>query len=294
MSGAIPEYAIPPYAIPPYAIPTTASDSEESGITDIAFQQSPDPILWCTTTTGTLISMTYEREQNVIAWSRHPLRTGDTVESVAVIPVENEDEVWLVVTRVINGTTVSYLEQMQPRDFGDDQEDCWFVDSGLSLDTADADGIVTGLDHLEGEEVVILVDGAVAPRQTVSGGSVNVGSVIVSRAIVGLPFRYTLKPMRFDLEKDGTTKGTLKRFSELVISFFESLNAEYGEDTDSLFKIDWRTEETLGSPPELYTGDKLVTHEGGFSTEDPVVISGDDPVPCTVRALIPRVETTGR
>lgn len=273
---------------------TTAPEVEEYGITSVAFQKNPDPILWATRTDGTLLSLTYEREQNVLAWARHPMKTGDTVSSVAVIPGASEDEVWLVVARSIDGSTVYYLEQMQPRDFGDYQKNAWFVDSGLSYDGADADGIVTGLDHLEGEEVVILVDGAVAPRQTVASGSVNVGSAITSKAIVGLPFRYTLQPMRFDLDLNGTTKGTLKRFAEVVISFFETLNAEYGEDTSSLLKIDWRTEETYGSPPALYSGDKVVTHEGGFSVDDPLVISSDDPTPCTVLALIPRVNPTGR
>lgn len=259
----------------------------------MAFQQNPDPILWCVVTTGTLISMTYEREQDVIAWSRHPLRTGDTAASVAVIPGEDEDEVWLVVTRVVNGSTIRYLEQMQPR-IVDDQEDEWFVDSGLSLDAADADGIVSGLDHLEGEEVAILVDGAVAPRQTVATGSVNVGCPILGKAIVGLPFRYVLKPMRFDLQVDGTTKGSTKRVPEVVLNFVKTLNAEYGMDLDNLFKIDWRTEETLGSPPELYTGDKVVTHEGGFDPEDSIIVTGDDPLPCTVRAIVPRISEIGR
>lgn len=217
--------------------------------------------------------------------------------SVAVIASATEDEVWLVVARVIGGTTVRYLEQMQPREV-DDQEDMWFVDSGLSLDTADADGLVSGLEHLEGEEVAILVDGAVVPRQTVVGGSVNVGIPIVAKCIVGLPFRYKLKPMRFDLQVGGGTKGTLKRFAELVVSFYRTLNAEYGTDAQlaagKLFKINWRTTEPYGTPPALYTGDKVVTCEGGFDVEDSIVLTGDDPLPCVVRAMIPRIEVTGR
>ena len=43
----------------------------EGGITSMAFQRNPDPILWCTRDDGTLLSMTYEREQNVVGWARH-------------------------------------------------------------------------------------------------------------------------------------------------------------------------------------------------------------------------------
>jgi hypothetical protein len=54
----------------------------DSGIVGMAFQRNPDPILWCFRDDGTLISMTYEREQNVVGWARHPFRRGDDAESV--------------------------------------------------------------------------------------------------------------------------------------------------------------------------------------------------------------------
>jgi hypothetical protein len=62
---------------------------------------------------------------------------------------------------------------------------------------------------------------------------------------------------------------------------------------NSLFRIDWRTTEAYGTPPELYTGDKILQPEGGFSPEDSLIVTGNDPLPCTVRALIPRIEITG-
>lgn len=104
----------------------------ETGITSIAHQRNPDSILWCTLTDGTLLSMTYEREQNVIAWAKHLLGgTSTVVVSVAVIPGSSEDEVWVAVQRTIDSSTVTYIEQMQPRVFGN-QEDAFFVDSGLT------------------------------------------------------------------------------------------------------------------------------------------------------------------
>jgi hypothetical protein len=133
----------------------------------------------------------------------------------------------------------------------------------------------------------------VHPPQTVTSGAITLTEA-ASRVIVGLPFRYELKPMRFDLQVDGTTKGSLKRIAEVVISFYRTLNAEYGTDTDNLFNIDWRTEEAYGSPPALFTGDKVVAHEGGFSVEDEFVITGNDPMPCVVRAIVPRIEVVGR
>jgi hypothetical protein len=47
-------------------------------ITTMAYQRKPESILWATLSDGTLISCTYDPVQNVIAWARHPMPTGDT------------------------------------------------------------------------------------------------------------------------------------------------------------------------------------------------------------------------
>lgn len=69
---------------------------------------------------------------DTLAWARH--KTGvdqdDEFESVAVIPGANSEEVWVVVNRTIDGTDYKFVEQFQPVDFGD-QNDAWFVDSGI-------------------------------------------------------------------------------------------------------------------------------------------------------------------
>ena len=220
--------------------------------------------------------------------------TGE-VESVAVIPADTEDEVWISVLRTVNGSPARYIEQMQPRAFGT-REDAFFVDCGIIYD-GDPASTFTGLDHLEGETVAILGDGAVYPAQVVSGGSVTI-SEEVSKAVIGLPFRFNLKPMRLDQlyanAPTGASKGSYKKIAELVISFMDTLNAQYGISSDELFDIDWRTTEVYDAPPDLYTGDKVVVLDGGFDPEDPILISGADPLPCIVRAIIARLDVVGR
>jgi hypothetical protein len=222
-----------------------------------------------------------------------PLMKATTrAESVCVIPSSSEDEVWLTCARLINGSEVRYIERMKPRNWGTDQEDCFFVDSGLTYDST-ATSTLTGLDHLEGEEVVILGDGAVFPSQTVSSGSITLPES-VSVAQVGLPYTYKLKPMRMDQASgDGTSKGSIKKIREVVVSFFKTLNARYGDGTTTRdFK--WRTTEAYSSPPDLFTGDKKAPAVGGYDVDDPIEITGSDPLPCTVCAIILRDEVTGR
>lgn len=100
----------------------------ESGITDMAYQQEEDAIIWATTADGALIGCTYLRDQNVVAWHRHPVGGELTlVESVAVIPSADSlrDELWTTVKRRVNGITKRFVEYLNPS---------IYVDSGLILD----------------------------------------------------------------------------------------------------------------------------------------------------------------
>ena len=212
--------------------------------------------------------------------------------SVCVIPGDTEDEIWVSVGRSINGTLVRYIERMKPRNWGSDMEDMFFVDSGLTYDSTST-STITGLDHLEGETVSILADGAVQPSQVVSGGSINLtDAALVVQA--GLSYTYKLKPMRMDQAYDGTSKGSIKKIYEAVVSFYKTLNARYGDGTDT-YDWDWReTSAEYTTPPDLVTGDKVATVDGGFSSEDSFQIEGSDSLPCTVRCIIPRIDVTGR
>ena len=111
------------------------------GIVDMAYQQSPNDILWCVRTDGLMATLTRQIDQRVIAWSRQITGrdpTGvyhATFKSVAVVPIEEgDDEVWVIVRRYINGAYVQYIEFFMPREFAYDHE-MFFVDSGLTLNS---------------------------------------------------------------------------------------------------------------------------------------------------------------
>ena len=93
----------------------------ESGITDMAYQRVPDPMLWCTRDDGEMAVLSYERSQDVWSWCR--LITADNTsnssyESVAVIPTNSEEEqIWYSVKRTIGGSTVRLIEYFAARAF---------------------------------------------------------------------------------------------------------------------------------------------------------------------------------
>jgi hypothetical protein len=264
----------------------------ESGVICSAYQRNPDSILWCVLDDGSLISLVYEREQNVIAWSKHPI--GGEVQSVCVIPSTDEDEVWLTISRLINGTSTVFIERMTPRVYGD-QEDAFFVDCGITKTYANATTAITGLSWLIGETVAILGDGGVQANQEVSVTGTLTLTTGVLKVTIGIPYTYVLEPMRMDISgAGGTTHGSIMRINEIVVSFLESYGAQYGKDDSSLFDFDWPTNVTYGTAPALFTGDLVASFDGGFDTDDELIITGSNPMPCIIRAIVLRIDKTGR
>jgi len=101
---------------------------------EIAYQQSPDTVLWCVTTSGTIATMTREVDQEVQGWSRQT--TEGNYESIATIPSQDSahDEVWVIVSRVVSGSTLRYVERFKSQVVPDRQDQCFYVHSGLSYD----------------------------------------------------------------------------------------------------------------------------------------------------------------
>jgi len=281
----------------------------EGGVKWLAYQENPEPILWFGLNDGYLRSMTYEREQNVVACAKHPI--DGTVQSGCVIPSTKEDEIWLSVKRTVNGEEVEYIEKFMPRKWGDSQSDCFFIDCGITYDGQETN-IIRGLGHLEGETVSILGDGGVIQEQTVTNGTITFPEgVTAAKAQVGKSYTYKLEPMRPDIPMAGqTTHGSVVKVSEMAISFLNtlgaqysspedslyrySLGAKYGTSDDELYEIEWRTTEAFDMPPRLFTGDVTVAVDGGFSVDNNLIISGSAPLPCTIRSMIPRMEKVGR
>jgi hypothetical protein len=112
------------------------------GIVQWAFQQQPYPILWAVTADGALIGCTRDKRTDLKGWFRRT--TDGLVESVAVIPGDTQDEVWCVVKRTIGVSSYRFVEQMQPFEWGTEQRDCFFVDSGVTWDGGAAK-TVTGI-----------------------------------------------------------------------------------------------------------------------------------------------------
>lgn len=262
------------------------------GVVALAYQQEPWSIVWACRTDGELIGFTYQRDESVTAWHRHPLAGGGLVEALAVIPGSGFDQLWMVVRRDIDGTSVRYVEVLEdPLQDDQDAAEAVLVDSALVYDGAATDTI-TGLDHLEGEMVAIWTDLGVHPPRVVTGGAVGL-DFEVTRAAAGLAPTWKLQPMRFEAgAQAGIAQAQTKRVDQVAVRLHRSTGVRIGRDELHLDDIVIRTaEDLLGAAPNLITGDRRVTFNGRYDTDGSVLLQGSDPGPVTVVAVIARLAT---
>jgi hypothetical protein len=272
-----------------------------SGIVDLAYQGEPYSILWCVLSSGRLLGFTYDQEQDVTGWHRHPIGGDGIVESVAVIPTPDgaRDELWMVVRRTINGETKRYVEYMErpwegPDEDGspgDEQADAFYVDSGLTY-SGSPTTTLSGLDHLEGETVQILADGAVQPDKVVSGGAITL-SRAASKVHVGLQYISRLVPMRLEAgATDGTSQGKIKRVHAATVRFLDTLGGKIGRYGSTLDELSLRNPATpMDQAPPISSGDTQVDFGGDYDRDALIEIRQEQPLPMTVVAIMPRLRT---
>ena len=105
-----------------------------NGIIETAYQEVPDTILWCVTTDGTIATMTREIDQEVQGWTLQ--NTTGRYESIAVMPSQSYkmDEVWVVVQRIVDGSTKRYIEYFEDINLPDRQDQLVYLHSSLQFD----------------------------------------------------------------------------------------------------------------------------------------------------------------
>jgi hypothetical protein len=349
-----------------------------NGITDVDYAQEPDSIYWAVRDDGTLLGMTYQRQEDIIAWHRHimggsykltfngasdvtdysvdanyngyitisshGLNTGDSVvysagggtklsglvdgdtyfvykkdvnnielastyeqaidrtilqigdgvganhslkaqaqvKSVSTISEDTENQTWIIVRRRINGNIVQYVEYLDP---------LIKLDSGLSGVVNGDSTSITGLDHLEGEEVQILIGDAVYPNQTVTNGaiSINLPSNTSYKSIeIGLGYTSRIKTMRVEAgSQAGTAQGRKKRYNEVMVRLHKTVGIIINGD-----QLPFRTSSTpMGQNIPEFTGDKRVTNLG-WDRDGQIEIKQEQPLPMTVLGITGTLVTT--
>lgn len=267
------------------------------GITDFAYQQEPDGVVWCVRADGTLLGLTYRREEEVVAWHKHVIggeyNGGQAVvESIATLPSDTgQDELYMLVKRTINGATKRYVEQMRSFDFGGVTTGAFFVDCGLRY-SGSAVGSLSGLYHLEGETLNVLANGATHPDREVTNGGI-VLAFDATTAAVGYGYTSSMQTMRIEAgSADGTSQGKPKRIHAITLRLLETVGIEVGNSSSENDRVFFRDSSmAMNQAVPLFTGDKDIEFPGGYDNNDRLYIRQTQPLPMSVLALFPRMNT---
>ncbi len=353
--------------------------SRDSGIVDMAFQLAPWRVVWCAREDGWLIGMTYYPKHEVYGWHSHYVN-GD-IKSIGVIPGSVEDELWMIVEREIDGSTVKYIERMASSFKANDTVDAFFVDSGLSLDnrldieaisyadpgvititdhgfldgdivtiraidqtdkfgnilageedyqsfqgekfivtnkTADTfqatlDGsvvdfseyktiesgtaaynqtVITGLAHLEGQEVTILADGAEVAEKTVTNSQITLDAS-ASVAHIGLGGYAQIETLPGYLEtQQGDTFAKTQSIKTFIIQLYKTLGFEYGGTKDTLAAHDFISDLVpYGQSGNLFNGlTNDIALDGELKRDPTLFIRQPQPLPITIQSITTEYE----
>jgi hypothetical protein len=267
------------------------------GLSAFAYQQEPDGVIWAIRADGTLLGVTYRREEEVVAWHKH-IVGGEfdggqaVVESIATLPSDTgEDELYMIVKRTINGATKRYVEQMRPFDFGGVTTGAFFVDCGLRYEGT-ATGTLSGLYHLEGETVTVLANGATHPDREVTNGGITL-AYNSTTAAVGYNYTSSMQTMRIEAgSADGTSQGKPKRIHAVTLRLLETVGIEVGNSSNENDRVFFRDSSMpMDQAVPLFTGDKDIEFPGGYDDDDRLYVRQTQPLPMSVLALFPRMNT---
>lgn len=266
------------------------------GIVRIAVQRQPDTRLHCVRSDGVVAVMVFDKAENVNCWLT--VTTDGLIEDVVVMPSasgEQDDYVYYVVKRTINGSTVRTLEKWaQESECRGDGQLCKLADSFVTY-TGVATTSITGLSHLEGEEVVVWADGAdvgtddsVTPwsqRYTVSGGAITLATA-ASNVVVGLPYTAQFKSSKLGESVPGSSPlNQHKRINHLglILADTHTKGLKFGPDFDNLDDMPTIERGTnVGSTVVTNYDEDMIEFPGVWDTDLRLCLQAQAPRPCTV------------
>lgn len=260
--------------------------TQKTTITDDAYKQEPDSIIYFVSADGKILCLTYVKDQNVYAWST--LDTDGEFEAVCNISGAEEDTVYCIVKRDINGETVRYIESFTPYPDTDVPNDYVMLDCAKSMTVTARE--VSGFGWLAGKTVTVLADGREHKDIAVDEEGNLELPVPATNIVVGLPYKSVIELPNVTIQaQDGSIQGRKKKVSTVYMQLTNSLGGFLGHtenETDEI-KYDEFSEYT---GVKLFNGIKEMTMPntplGGFLEDSSVLIATSSPYPFNLALVV--------
>lgn len=251
------------------------------------FTQEPDSALYFVRDDGVLICLTYVPDQKVYAWWH--IVTDGKIEAITSTAQANNDVIYAVINRTINGQTKRYIEQFVVENNSTYQQDHIMTDCTKIYSFEEKTTELTGLEHLEGKEVYVMADGYLLDKMTVAEGKLNLPKE-TKNAYVGLPYTMIIEQPNFDMttQDTGTMQARKKAVQKCILRLQNSYGGHVGANKDCLDDIRYDNEymQIDDESKILYSGDLEIPIRGGFNNEGRIYIKHDTPYSFSVSAII--------
>lgn len=269
----------------------------EYGFKDMCYQKSRG-VVWLLNNNGHIVSCTFNQDAKVLAWAHHEIAGAEEITGMCCVPNSDgiSDNLFIMVKRTINSATKYYIEQI-PMDYDNSalaelptvEEDIpMFADCSIRILITNpaGDDTLTGLSHLEGEDVVVTKDGVLLGTFTVASNEIDLGQTypLGTSFIVGLAYTGELTPTNIVAGGDfGSAKGAISRVDKATILFYKSYSAKVAEVNiaDGLM-------ENINFGSDIFSGEKVVNLTANPDISQAVRILVEDPYPCNVLAIAAR------
>jgi len=252
--------------------------TDNVGVVETFLQKQPNQVFWCVKNDGDMASLLYERNQEVIGWSR--LTTDGDIVSGAAVSGTADDAIWLCVNRGTNASPVYCVEKFKPiRDLN------WFVDSGVKATGTNITS-VSGLGHLEGKKVQVVSDDNFHSEQTVSGGSITIDRKS-STIVAGLKYDSIMRTLPIEPTlAQRLPNSRVKGLTKAILRFRNTKGAKVGEFNKQLTSLPvLNTSDITGQPINVETGQFKFFIRNDWTREKILEVKQDLPYPMTVISL---------
>jgi len=178
---------------------------------EIELSGTPDQVLWFPTLEGKLVGMTYDPRRKIIGWHRH--ETQGFIVTATVIKNRGIAELWIATLRDVDGVSTLMFERSDPE---------FKLDSFREFEEVVPQVSFSGFDHLEGQTVQVLADGAVHPDVVVSGGAVAL-QYPATHVAVGLGYLAKIRTLPIDmLSQDESRASYMKSWVKIFVRLLDS------------------------------------------------------------------------
>lgn len=246
---------------------TFASEHVTEGIVRGRFwAQNPSSLYGLVLEDGSLAILTYDRTSETVGWSRYNFDDA-VILSVSVGQIQGVSRLVYVVQRTVDEIEIEIEISSKV-----------FMDSFSSEYYATPSDAISGLDHLEGVEVQVVVDGAVTEPQTVSGGAVT-AAVSGTALYAGIMVHSKVTTLPPDVPQE-QIRSWKKRWSKvwalLHLSAPPIINGVRPPD---------RSPSTPMDTPEPFSSRAYTTASLGWDENGQVTVEENLPVPMNLLAI---------